>query len=66
MNKFAISLTKNVRIPEGTKTSNGNYDVLAYKAFRSFPTRDKAREFKRNYKGSPVVIINRATQQVVR
>ena len=66
MNKFAISLTKNVRIAEGTNTSNGNYDVLTYKAFRSFPTRDKARSFKKHYTGSPVVIVNRATNQVVR
>lgn len=66
MNKFAISLRKNVRIAEGANTSNGNYDVVAYKAFRSFPTRDRARSFKKHYTGSPVVIINRATNQVVR
>ena len=66
MNKFAISLRKNVRIAEGANTSNGNYDVVAYKAFRSFPTRDRARSFKKHYMGSPVVIVNRATNQVVR
>ena len=66
MNKFVISLRKNVRIAEGTNTSNGNYDVLTYKAFRSFPTRAKARSFKKHYSGSPVVIVNRATNQVVR
>ena len=66
MNKFAISLRKNVRSAEGTNTSNGNYDVLTYKAFRSFPTRAKARSFKKHYSGSPVVIVNRATNQVVR
>ena len=66
MQKYAISLRKNVRIAEGTNTSNGNYDVLTYKAFRSFPTRAKARSFKKHYSGSPVVIVNRATNQVVR
>ena len=66
MQKYAISLRKNVRIAEGTNTSNGNYDVLTYKAFRSFPTRAKARSFKKHYSGSPVVIVNQATNQVVR
>ena len=66
INKYAISLRKNVRIATDAQTSNGNYDVLTYKAFRSFPTRAKARSFKKHYSGSPVVIVNRATNQVVR
>lgn len=64
--KFAISLSKNVRIPFDVNTDNGNYAVLSYKPFRKFATRDQARAFKREYAGSPVVIINTATQQVVR
>lgn len=66
INKYAISLRKNVRIATDAQTSNGNYDVVAYKAFRKFPTRDKARAFKRTYIGQPVVIINTATGQAVR
>lgn len=66
MNKFAISLRKNVRVADYANTSKGNYDAISYKAFRKFPTRDKARAFKRSYLGSPVVIINLATNQVVR
>ena len=65
-NKFAVSLAKNVRIPYDVSTDNGNYPVLTYKPFRKFATRDQARAFKREYTGSPVVIINTATQQVVR
>lgn len=64
--KFAISLAKNVRIPYEANTDKGNYPVLTYKPFRKFATRDQARAFKREYTGSPVVIINTATQQVVR
>ena len=64
--KFIISLAKNVRIPHETKTDNGNYAVLSYKPFRKFATRDQARAFKRSYTGSPVVIVNTATQQIVR
>ena len=66
INKYAISLRKNVRIATDAQTSKGNYDVVAYKAFRKFPTRDKARAFKRTYIGQPVVIINTATGQAVR
>lgn len=66
MNKFAISLRKNVLVAKDAKTDNGNYDVVAYKTFRKFPTRTAAREFKRNYSGNPVVIINTATNQAVR
>ena len=64
--KFAISLAKNVRIPHEASTDNGNYPVLSYKGFRKFATRDQARAFKRSYTGSPVVIVNTATQQIVR
>ena len=64
--KFIISLAKNVRIPLDARTDNGNYAVLSYKPFRKFATRDQARAFKREYTGSPVVIVNTATQQVVR
>lgn len=66
MNKFAISLRKNVLVAKNASTKNGNYDVVAYKGFRKFPTRDAARAFKRAYKGNPVVIINTATSQAVR
>lgn len=66
MNKFAISLRSNVRVAKNANTSKGNYDVLTYKAFRKFPTRAAAREFKRSYLGSPIVIVNTATNQVVR
>ena len=65
-NKYAISLARNVRIPHEVSTDNGNYAVLSYKPFRKFATRDQARAFKREYTGSPVVIVNTATQQVVR
>ena len=65
-NKYAISLRKNTLVASYAKTSKGNYDVVAYKAFRKFPTRDKARAFKRTYTGQPVVIINTATGQAVR
>ena len=63
---FAISLRKNVTIPANTNTDNGNYDVETYKVYRRFATRDAARSFKRHYVGSPLVIINTATNQVVR
>lgn len=66
MSKYAISLRKNVKVASEANTSKGNYDVVAYKAFRKFPTRTTAREFKRNYAGNPVVIINTATGQAVR
>lgn len=66
MNTFAISLRKNVLVSETANTKNGNYDVVSYKGFRKFPTRAAAREFKRTYKGNPVVIINTATNQAVR
>jgi hypothetical protein len=66
MSKYAISLRKNVSLAIDTNTSKGNYDVVAYKTFRKFPTRDAAREFKRTYPGNPVVIINTATNQAVR
>ncbi len=66
MNKFAISLRKNVRIAEGANTSKGNYDAVSYKPFRKFATRKLARDFKKAYTGSPVVIVNMATNQVVR
>lgn len=65
-NKYAVSLRKNVAVAKYANTSKGNYDVVKYKPFRSFRTRDDARAFKRNYSGSPIVIINRATEQVVR
>lgn len=64
--KFVITLRKNVRVAEYANTSKGNYDVVAFKAFRGFDTRAQARSFKRHYVGSPVVIVNTATQQVVR
>lgn len=64
--KYSISLAKNVRIPHEASTKNGSYPVLTYKAFRKFATRAEARTFKRSYTGSPVVIVNTATQQVVR
>lgn len=66
MNKYAISLRSNVRIATGANTSKGNYDVVAFKAFRKFATRDKARAFKRRYLGNSIVIVNTATNQVVR
>jgi len=66
MSKYVISLNKNILIPADANTSKGNYDVLKYKAFRKFKTREEARQFKRNYKGNPIVIINTHTQQVVR
>lgn len=66
MNKYAISLRKNVRVASEANTSKGNYDVVAYKGFRTFATRKQAREFKKNYLGNPVVIINRVTVQAVR
>ena len=65
-NKYIISLAKNVRIPHEVSTDNGNYAVLSYKPFRKFATRSQARAFKREYTGSPVVIVNTITQQVVR
>lgn len=63
---YSISLRKNVRVAKDASTKNGNYDVVDYKSFRKFPTRDAARAFKRAYKGNPVVIINTATSQAVR
>ena len=64
--KYSICLAKNVRIPYEASTKNGSYPVLTYKAFRKFATRDQARAFKRSYTGSPVVIVNTATQNIVR
>lgn len=64
--KFAISLRKNVTVASDVSTTPGNYDVVSYKTFRKFATRNAAREFKRNYAGNPVVIINTATSQAVR
>lgn len=64
--KYSISLAKNVRIPHEASTKNGSYPVLSYKGFRKFDTRDQARAFKRSYTGSPVVIVNTATQNIVR
>lgn len=66
MSKYAISLRKNVSLAIDANTSNGNYDVVEYKTFRKFPTRDAARAFKKSYTGNPVVIINTATSQAVR
>lgn len=65
-NKYAISLRKNVLVADGANTRKGNYPVEWYKGFRKFKTRREAREFKKNYKGNPVVIVNIQTQQVVR
>lgn len=65
-NKYAISLRKNVKVATDANTSNGNYDVVAYKGFRTFETRADARSFKQGYRGNPVVIINRTTSQAVR
>lgn len=62
---YAISQTKNVRIPVDANTTNGNYPVLAFKAFRKFKTRAAARDFKRN-DPRPLSIINLNTQEVVR
>lgn len=64
--KFAISLRKNVTVASDVSTTPGNYDVVEYKAFRKFPTRNAARAFKKSYTGNPVVIINTATSQAVR
>lgn len=66
MQKYAISLRKNVRVADYADTSKGNYDAIAFKAFRKFSTRDAARAFKRGYIGQPVVIVNTITSQVVR
>lgn len=66
MNKYAISLRKNTLVAADANTSKGNYDVVAYRTFRKFKTREAARQFKKSYKGNPVVIINTQTQQVVR
>lgn len=63
---YSISLRKNVLVAKNASTKNGNYDVVAYKSFRKFPTRAAARAFKRSYTGNPVVIINTATSQAVR
>lgn len=65
-NKYAISLRKNVLVADGANTRKGNYPVVSYRAFRKFKTRDAARQFKKNYKGNPVVIVNTQTQQAVR
>lgn len=65
-NKYAISLRKNVLVADGANTRNGNYPVESYKIFRKFKTREAARQFKKSYKGNPIVIINTQTQQIVR
>jgi hypothetical protein len=64
--KYAISLRKNIKLPAGTSTDNGNYPVHSFKPFRKFRTREQARAFKRTYSGNPVSIVNLTTQQVVR
>lgn len=63
---YAISLKKNVTIAQYANSRNGNYDVTSFKPFRKFKTRNEARVFKKNYKGSPITIINLETNQAVR
>lgn len=63
--KYAISQTKNVVIPVDANTTNGNYPVLSFKAFRKFRTREQARAFKRGDKRR-LSIINLETMEVVR
>lgn len=62
---YAISQTKNVRIPNDANTTKGNYPVLSFKAFRKFRTREQARAFKRA-DHRQLSIINLKTQEVVR
>lgn len=62
---YAISQTKNVRIPNDANTTKGNYPVLSFKAFRKFRTREQARAFKRD-DHRVLSIINLKTMEVVR
>lgn len=63
--KYAVSQTKNVRVPVDANTSKGNYPCVAFTAFRKFKSREAAREFKRNDKRR-LSIINLETMEVVR
>lgn len=64
--KYAVCLADNVRVASYANTKNGNYDVVSFKAFRNFGTREEAREYKRNYSGNTLSIINTHTHQLVR
>jgi hypothetical protein len=65
--RYAISNVKNVLIPGEANTTASIYPVLKYKAFKLFPQRAKAREYKRTRRYSQqYVIVDTQRKMVVR
>ena len=66
MKRYGISLSKNIVKASYANTKASKYDIIAYKVFRKFATREEARLFKRNYTGKPVSIVDLTVGQLVR
>ena len=63
--RYAISNVAKVIVPNDVNTKNSIYPVIAYRGFKKFATREKAREYKRTRRYSQQYAIIDTVRQVV-